>query len=210
MKNIFILCIYFLPVIGFSQNKPAPKPISESQKIKNVIIKETKDNCALPKYYKTEQIKVNLVSKAGPIIIDVGFDKVLLPDTLNIAKFLFLSEDADDDKIKAGIGYPIKQITYEETQLGWNCIIEYIGPDLISELESIFVYKNKNDGTENTRFELFKSKIRKDTKKISESLYSVDYYYWAMSNGGNVRLYHKTGYASIDKKGIISYSLDKE
>jgi hypothetical protein len=206
--NVSILCLLLINNLN-AQGPAKPKPISESQLVKNGIINQTKEECALPKYYKTEKLSLTLLSKAAPYFIEVGVSKVILPDSINPPKYIFLKNGQKHPRLITGIAYPIDSVYYERSSVGWNSIFSYRIADSITILEYIIKYDNPEFIDENsTKLEVFRSK--KKVKEMSSSYYSVDYYYWAMSKGGTVRLYHETGIAAIDKKGKVIYAPESE
>lgn len=206
---IFFLTIMTISVVGQPKSPTGKKGVNPIALIKTAVIKQIKSELALPKYYKTEKLTVRARERRY-FTEYVGIGEVPLWDTVQIGKYLLLSQDAEYDDLESGMLYEIdsRNISYESVLP----LVEVVLFDSNLLLKKFFYLLNPEAKSQT---ELVRNKELKDIVKIyngvnivkrrSDQFYDVEIYYWAMSKGGTVRLYHEIGLASIDKNGKVSY-----
>lgn len=206
MKKVFLFLLILIPYLLLAQ-KPANKnqTIDKKQLIKNALIKNKRDECALPKYYKTELVNVTLISKAKPIYQDRGIGLVNIKDSAFAAKYLFLKGYESHSSFENHVGYTIDTIQSKIEDAGISYEVLYNFSDSFPQLLEFTIFNDpeKIDLRHNNHFEFYRGK-KKVKAGMTKDEYFVEIYYWAMSKGGTVRLYHEEGYAYYDSKGKIS------
>ncbi len=185
--SIFIL---IASIHSFAQTK-----VDEKTKVKNYIINQSKNGLEFPKYYKTEKITLELIFKGKPVNIDYGakIDKVEINEQ---PKYF---EVKVDDYIGIGVQknklYKINKLVYD-TQYAYYTIFYKKS----NTLNDSFTYEGGSD------IELF---TKQSFIKYLDTEYNVNIWYWAMSKGGTIRLYHDVGTAYVNNKGSVSYTVDE-
>ena len=202
MKNLLTLILTISVLSINAQNKP--KPIKE--RVKNEVIRLTKSKLELPKYFKLEKIEVFEIQKAGFQSNDVGNEEVLINDTNGTPKYIvFHPSQTRYPEFESNILYKID--TIEKRPLKNGVMIHYYFYDNAKDYNyvkhSIKYGFSDNDGV----FFLYNSK---KTEKIKvQQLFTIKIIYWAMSNGGELRLYKDFGTATIQNNGKITYEPDE-
>jgi hypothetical protein len=195
-KNILIFILSILLNLNFVSAQSAKKP-SLNQQIRNKVINETKSSLALPKYFKLEKVSVTLNEKSKINTYEVGdkeikledlFNKDLKPNPISNVKYFNLLE-SDEYNERTEKFHKIDSIVKDDT----GYFFYY------NEGEAIYLTKDDSE------IQLYSSS--KKIKYTSNSWYTTEIYYWAMSNGGSLRLYHDEGLVGVNKNGKISYSV---
>ncbi len=189
------ICIFLL--VSFNTIGQAPKKPSINQLVKNKVISATRNSLALPKYFKFEKVTATLDEKSKINTIETGENEIPIDEIFNSpnnpnlvfkAKYIdYIEVDENDEKIQRF--YKLDSIVKDEA--------------------GYFLYHNDGEAvylTENTSDLKLFSKSKKSIYKTS-TWYTTEIYYWAMSNGGTIRLYHDEGLVGIDSKGKLSYTL---
>jgi len=212
MKKVWLFLLMLFPYLLVAQ-KPIPKKqtIDKKQLIKNALIKNKRDECALPKYYKTELVNVTLISKAKPIYQDRGINLVNIKDSAFAARYLFLKELESYSYFENYVGYSIDTIQTKVEDTGINYEVLFNFSDSFPRILEFTIFNDpeKIDLRYNNHFEFYRGKKRIKAGMTMDE-YLVEIYYWAMSKGGTVRLYHEEGYAYYDSKGKITLKIYNE
>jgi hypothetical protein len=205
MKTLFFTILFFGPFLNFAQKPTANKLPDRKQLIKNELIKKTREDCALPKYYKTEKVNVKLVEKSKPIIYEYGIGLVNIKDSARFAKFLFLKDGESHLNYENRHGYPIDSIWWDIDSKGTNYSVMFTDIDSFPRILEFTFFNDpeKIDLRYNNDFEFYKRR-KKEKIGMTDEVYFVEIYYWAMSKGGTVRLYKDEGYAYVNTKGKIT------
>lgn len=187
MKNLLLLTYFLLSLSSFAQ-----KGVNPITLIKNHVIKETKNTLELPKYFKLEKIDVTLTRKSETIAYQIGVNEVFISDSNFKPKYL-VSEDDDYTDFKKSIVYKIDSL--KKVSEGYTF---YLHDKKKEVLEFYYTSMDVN-------IRCYKSV---KTEKITmDSYYDTKIIYWAMSNGGTLRLYKDLGFVSMDKKNKIEYTI---
>ncbi len=214
MKNTILLLLLFVSLHSSSQKVPKAS-VDLKQLVRTEVIKQTKGLCALPKYYKTEKVDVYLISKPRPYTYDAGVSKVSYSDTIGKAKYIIFKYTDDDVYAdffyKKGIVsqtmYRVDSIYYKVSENGIYFETSFFDIDSINKSFNYYTYRDST--TFDDKIEYFKLYAKKKTiKDVTDAKYLTEIYYWAMSKGGTVRLYHDIGYAYVDKNGKVIYILE--
>jgi hypothetical protein len=192
MKSILSLILIFSFSQSFAQTKkPATKQAqpSQSQLVKNHVVSKTKGSLELPKYFKLEKATAEILNKGGYKPLSIGINEIDPIDTLYKKKVLVLEEE---DEYSLGI--------YKSYNID---SVEHIGQAYFFYLKgepSPYVFYNTS-----TNFKVYEKAVQ-DKIYIDRS-YSTKIIFWAMSNGGQVRMYTDYGVVYIDKAGKMRYEV---
>lgn len=192
MKNTLLLFLLILTFqIGSTQN---PKLLSEKDKVRNYVIKETKGVLELPKYFKLEKVTIDLIEPHKKIVQDVGVEEVFFTDSTKKAKYMVASENFMYGSMDWNKFYKIDSISYHNENITYSIYFKNNGAN------DVFEYKPTYDGVS-----FYKQK--KVVTFTRESKYYTKIIFWAMSKGGELRLYTDIGVCTVDSKGVINYEV---
>lgn len=192
MKSVLFVCLIFAFSQSFGQTKkPAPKPAqpSQVQLVKNYVSSKTKGRLELPKYYKLEKVSAEIVNKGGYQPVSIGINPINPLDTLYKKKVLILEQE---DEYNLGIYKSYNIDSVEQINQAYFFYLK-------GEPEAYIFY------TTSTNWKVYEKAVQ-DKIYIDRS-YDTKIIYWAMSNGGQVRLYTDYGTVYIDKAGKMRYTI---
>lgn len=194
---------YFLtPILAFAflfsnaqTKKPAtakPSQPTELQRVRSKVIAETKGMLELPKYFKLEKVTVELALKAQYVTDDIGIEINNPKDSMQNCKYFILAEFSMCDLVTKK-AYKVDSIQV----INGSYFVYYNG----NELPCMF--------SENSYNISFYKSYRKEKRWVN-SYYDTKIIYWAMSKGGQVRLYTDLGIAEVEKSGKITYVVTED
>lgn len=192
-KPIILLYLFFLTPIIFGQKPKAP---TEKELVRQHVINKTRSSLELPKYFKLEKIIIELTDKPELKTLDIGVNEVYLNDTTQRAKYMIADETFIHGELNWFEAYKIDTF-YEVPYYKYKIQYQKNG------FQEVMDYSASYDGLK------FYTKIKKHSYKTS-AYYSTRIIYWAMSNGGTVRLYSDNGIAAVDSKKKITYEVIEE
>lgn len=196
MKTSLLILFCLVVQIVFSQNTktattPSKNGPSQVQLVKNLVVSKTKNQLELPKYFKLEKVTAEIINKGGYEPFSIGINEIDPVDTSYKKKVLILEEE---DEYSLGVfkSYNIDSVE----QIGQANFFYLKGEP------SAYVFYNTS-----LNWKVYEKAVQ--DKIYIDRIYSTKIIFWAMSNGGQVRLYTDYGLVSIDKSGKMTYKISE-
>ena len=161
---------------------------TQLQLVKNLVVLKSKNNLELPKYFKLEKITAEISKKGGGYeSVSIGVNPIDPMDTFYKKKVLII-EIEDEYSLGTYKSYSIDSV---------NKVHDTYFFYLKGELEAYTFPSNS------VNFGVYEKAIQE--KIYNNRIYTTKIIYWAMSKGGQLRLYTDYGLVSINEKGKMTY-----